>query len=93
MIGPDEDPDLYPTNPAQDLDPVWRRIFALYTQARPLPGVLPLPVAPGIPPLMVPLPSAPGPLPDAGGLLDQGAWLMDVFDIMSGADAQLMKAR
>lgn len=55
--------------------------------------MLPLPVAPGMPPVMLPLPSPPGPLPESGGLLDQGTWLMDIFDVMSATDAQLAKHR
>lgn len=35
--------------------------------------------------------AGPGPLPEAGGLLDQSAWLMAAFDVMSGAAAVLEK--
>ncbi|WP_178133769.1 hypothetical protein [Vineibacter terrae] len=44
-----------------------------------------------MPPLLLPLPAPPGPLPEAGGLLDQGAWLMAIFDLMQAEDARLAK--
>lgn len=54
---------------------------------------MPLPVAPGMPPVMLPLPAPPGPLPEPGGLLDQGAWLMAVLDIMEAEDLRLLHSR
>ncbi len=36
--------------------------------------------------------SGPGPLPEAGGLLDQPACVMACFDVMSAAEAAIKKA-
>lgn len=44
-------------------------------------------------PVMLPLPPPAGVLPEAGGLLDQGAWLTDVFDLMEAEDVKLQKGR
>jgi hypothetical protein len=33
-----------------------------------------------------------GPLPEAGGALDQGAWLMAAFDILTVADLDRQKS-
>ncbi|HJQ55907.1 MAG TPA: hypothetical protein VJ890_03320 [Vineibacter sp.] len=43
--------------------------------------------------MMLPLPAPPGPLPERGGLLDQGAWLTDVFDLMQAEDLRLLRKR
>lgn len=34
-----------------------------------------------------------GLLPDGGGVNDQAAWLMDAFDMLAGAEAELRKER
>jgi len=34
---------------------------------------------------------APGHLPEAGGTLDQGAWLLEAFSIMTAAERELEK--
>jgi hypothetical protein len=36
----------------------------------------------GRPPLVQRLPPPPAPLPQAGGLLDQGAWLQSALDVI-----------
>lgn len=58
-----------------------------------MPSVMPMPIGRGKPPLLIPMPAPPGPLPDSGGVNDQCAWLLDVFDLMEAEDARLMKAR
>ena len=50
---------------------------------------MPVALAPGQPPVMFPLPQPHGALPEAGGALDQGAWLTDVFELMAVEDARL----
>ncbi len=36
---------------------------------------------------------APGPLPDAGGINDQAAWLMEAFGVLGAAEEAAEKAR
>lgn len=71
------DGTIYETNPTRDLDPDFLEVVDLWRTCRPRPGVMRGMVAGHIP-------SAPV-LPEAGGLLDQGAWLQHAFDVLDEA--------
>jgi hypothetical protein len=69
----------YATNPTRDLDPVFLEIVELWRACRPQPGVMR-----GMTAGFFPVPAT---LPEAGGALDQGAWLQHAFDLLDHAES------